>query len=142
MNFLTSVHTQYHVRHLFITEFHHFIIQKYSVCGQCKTEFLIMKLSPALVPYFTRSFTTCQFIRGSPPKKSTSRFLLASGIGDQEIQSFLSDFIGTSGLFCHDILPLRQNNSGRPDCSHAQYAGTMLLQRSAGCLKILQLHSQ
>ena len=32
MYFLTSVHTEYNVAHLFIAEFHYFIIQKNSVC--------------------------------------------------------------------------------------------------------------
>ena len=37
----------------------------------------------------TRSFTTCQFINGSPPKKSTSRFLLDPEFAIRKSSAFL-----------------------------------------------------
>ena len=42
MDFLTSVNTKNHIAHFFIGKFHHFIVQQYTVCCQCKTEFFIM----------------------------------------------------------------------------------------------------
>ena len=39
-------------------------------------------------PYATRSFTTCQFISGSPPKKSTSRFFLLPELAIRKSSAF------------------------------------------------------
>ena len=96
MNFLTSVHTQYYVRHLFITEFHNFIIQKYSVCGQCETEFLIMKLF-LLSAVFYQVFYNLPVHQRLAAKEIHFQVSSGTGIGDQEIKSFLSDFIGHQG---------------------------------------------
>ena len=48
-----------------------------------------------------------------------------SGIGDQEIQRFLSYLISSSEHGVHDTRPPLQNSSDRPDYSRGQYADTV-----------------
>ena len=53
-----------------------------------KRNFLLCS-SSRLLPYSTSCFTTSKFIVGSPPKKSTSRFLLEPELATRKSNAFL-----------------------------------------------------
>ena len=91
MNFFTSVHTENNISHFFITELHNFIIEKNTVRCQCKTEFFIME-------FLLLSSVCHQVFDNLPVHQRLSseeihfQVLSGSGIGDQEIKSFLTHF--------------------------------------------------
>ena len=92
MYFFTSVNAQYNVAHFFVTELHYFIIEKYTVGSQCETEFFV-------VGFFLGTSICHQILYHLPVHKRLSakkvyfQVLSGTGIGNKEIQSFLSYFI-------------------------------------------------
>ena len=96
-----------------------------------KRNFLLFA-SSILLPYSTSCFTTSQFIVGSPPKKSTSRFFLEPELATKKSSAFYR--LQSSLTLCgRDIRLLLQSSSDRQDYSHAQYADRVPLQPSV-CL--------
>ena len=93
VNFFSSIDTHNHVAHLFVTEFHHFIIYQNTVGGQCKTEVFIMYLF-LLSSVSYQVFDNLPVHQRFPSEEVYFQISSASGISDQEIQCFLSYFVG------------------------------------------------
>ena len=91
MNLFTSIYTENNISHFFVAEFHNFVIEKYTVCCQCKTEFLIVQL-------LLLSSVCHQILDNLPVHQRLSSeeidFQILSGtrIRNQKIKCFLSYF--------------------------------------------------
>ena len=93
MYFLTAIHTENHIPHLTITELHDFIIEKHSIRCECETEFLIMKLF-LLSSVCNQVFDYLPVHQRFPSKEIHLQILSGTGICNQKIQCFLSNFEG------------------------------------------------